>query len=315
MATTVTAQDLVRSPAVSEPVLRRPARSLWSDAWRQFRRHRLAMLGVLVFSTLILLTLVGPFVYRTPTDAIDYAQGLLGPSVAHPFGTDDLGRDLLARALTGGRVSMAVGVVAVLIAITLGTLIGSLAGFFGGQVDGLLMRLTDLFLALPQLPLLLMTIYLFRDLLRKAFGPELGIFLLIVSVIGMLNWMPLARLVRAAFLSLKQKEFIEAARCVGAKNSRLMLVHILPNTLSVVIVAATVGVGQAIITESALSFLGLGFPPDVPTWGRLLYDAQNFLDLGPHWAIFPGLLIFLTVLSINYIGDGMRDALDPRKTH
>jgi len=315
MATTVTAQDLVRSPAVSEPVLRRPARSLWSDAWRQFRRHRLAMLGVLVFSTLILLTLVGPFVYRTPTDAIDYSQGLLGPSVAHPFGTDDLGRDLLARALTGGRVSMAVGVVAVLIAITLGTLIGSLAGFFGGQVDGLLMRLTDLFLALPQLPLLLMTIYLFRDLLRKAFGPELGIFLLIVSVIGMLNWMPLARLVRAAFLSLKQKEFIEAARCVGAKNSRLMLVHILPNTLSVVIVAATVGVGQAIITESALSFLGLGFPPDVPTWGRLLYDAQNFLDLGPHWAIFPGLLIFLTVLSINYIGDGMRDALDPRKTH
>ena len=315
MATTVTAQDLVRSPAVSEPMLRRPARSLWSDAWRQFRRHRLAMLGVLVFSTLIVLTLVGPFVYRTPTDAIDYSQGLVGPSIAHPFGTDDLGRDLLARALIGGRVSMAVGVVAVLIAITLGTFIGSLAGFFGGQVDGLLMRLTDLFLALPQLPLLLMTIYLFRDLLRKAFGPELGIFLLIVSVIGMLNWMPLARLVRAAFLSLKQKEFIEAARCVGAKNSRLMLVHILPNTLSVVIVAATVGVGQAIITESALSFLGLGFPPDVPTWGRLLYDAQNFLDLGPHWAIFPGLLIFLTVLSINYIGDGMRDALDPRKTH
>jgi peptide/nickel transport system permease protein len=315
MATTVTAQDLVRSPAVSEPVLRRPARSLWSDAWRQFRRHRLAMLGVLVFSTLIVLTLVGPLVYRTPTDAIDYSQGLLGPSIAHPFGTDDLGRDLLARALIGGRVSMAVGVVAVLIAITLGTLIGSLAGFFGGQVDGLLMRLTDLFLALPQLPLLLMTIYLFRDLLRKVFGPELGIFLLIVSVIGMLNWMPLARLIRAAFLSLKQKEFIEAARCVGAKNSRLMLVHILPNTLSVVIVAATVGVGQAIITESALSFLGLGFPPDVPTWGRLLYDAQNFLDLGPHWAIFPGLLIFLTVLSINYIGDGMRDALDPRKTH
>jgi peptide/nickel transport system permease protein len=315
MATTVTAQDLVRSPAVSEPVLRRPARSLWSDAWRQFRRHRLAMLGVFVFATLIALTLVGPFIYRTPTDAIDYSQGLLGPSIAHPFGTDDLGRDLLARALIGGRVSMAVGVVAVLIAITLGTLIGAVAGFFGGQVDGLLMRLTDLFLALPQLPLLLMTIYLFRDLLRKVFGPELGIFLLIVSVIGMLNWMPLARLVRAAFLSLKQKEFIEAARCVGAQNSRLMLVHILPNTLSVVIVAATVGVGQAIITESALSFLGLGFPPDVPTWGRLLYDAQNFLDLGPHWAIFPGLLIFLTVLSINYIGDGMRDALDPRKTN
>ncbi len=315
MATTVTAQDLVRSPAVAEPVLRRPARSLWSDAWHQFRRHRLAMLGVVVFLALIALTLLGPLLYHTPTDAIDYSQGLLGPSVDHPFGTDDLGRDLLARALIGGRVSLAVGVVAVLISITFGTLIGSIAGFFGGQVDGLLMRFTDLFLALPALPLLLLTIYLFRDVLRKAFGPEVGIFLLIVAVIGMLNWMPCSRLVRAAFLSIKQKEFIEAARCVGAKDSRLMFSHILPNTLSVIIVAATVNVGQAIITESALSFLGLGFPPDVPTWGRLLYDAQNFLDLAPHWAIFPGLLIFLTVLSINYIGDGMRDALDPRKTH
>ena len=174
--------------------------------------------------------------------------------------------------------------------------------------------MTDLFLALPQLPLLLMVTYLFRDPLRKVFGPEVGIFLLIVGVIGVLNWMPLARLVRAGFLSIKQKEFVEAARCVGASNLRLMAVHILPNTLSAVIVAATVGIGQAIITESALSFLGLGFPPDVPTWGRLLYDAQNYLDLAPYWAIFPGLLIFLTVLSINYIGDGLRDALDPRKT-
>ncbi|HEY3059759.1 MAG TPA: ABC transporter permease [Chloroflexota bacterium] len=314
MATTVSAQELVRGPALAEP-LRRPARSLWSDAWRQFRRHKLALMGIGVFAALLLLTLVGPLVYRTPTDAIDYSQGLLGPSATHPFGTDDLGRDLLARALIGGRVSMAVGVVAVLIAITVGTFVGALAGFFGGQVDGILMRLTDLFLALPSLPLLLMVIYLFRDPLRKAFGPELGIFLLIVLVIGILNWMPLARLVRASFLSLKQKEFVEAARCIGATNGRLMTVHILPNTLSAVIVAATVGVGQAIITESALSFLGLGFPPDVPTWGRMLYDAQNFLDLAPHWAVFPGLLVFLTVLSINYIGDGMRDALDPRKTH
>jgi peptide/nickel transport system permease protein len=209
---------------------------------------------------------------------------------------------------------MAVGVVAVIIAISVGTTIGSVAGFFGGRVDTVLMRLTDLFLALPQLPLLLMVTYLFRDPVRRAFGPEVGIFILIVAVIGLLNWMPLSRLVRAAFLSIKQKEFVEAARCVGASDRRLMANHILPNTLSAVIVAATVGVGQAIITESSLSFLGLGFPPDVPTWGRLLYDAQNYLDLAPHWAIFPGLLIFLTVLSINYIGDGLRDALDPRKT-
>jgi peptide/nickel transport system permease protein len=314
MATTATAQDMIRPAASAEAVLRRPTRSLWSDAWRQFRRHHLAMLAVFVFALLLLATLIGPLVYRTSADTIDYSQGLLGPSLQHPFGTDDLGRDLLARALLGGRVSMAVGVVAVLIAITLGTFIGAVAGFFGGRIDNVLMRITDLFLALPVLPLLLMVTYLFRDPLKKVFGPEVGVFLLIVGVIGALNWMPLARLVRASFLSIKQKEYVEAARCVGASNGRLMLVHILPNTLSSVIVAATVGVGAAIITESALSFLGLGFPPDMPTWGRLLYDAQNFLDLAPHWAIFPGLLIFLTVLSINYIGDGMRDALDPRKT-
>ena len=314
MATTLTAEELVRPAAPAEAVLRRPARSLWSDAFRQFRRHRLAMFGVGTFAFLLLATLIGPFVWTTAGDTIDYGAGLLSPSVQHPFGTDDLGRDLLKRALVGGRVSMAVGVVAVVIAITLGTVVGAVSGFFGGRIDSVLMRLTDLFLALPQLPLLLMVTYLFRDPLRKVLGPELGIFLLIVGVIGALNWMPLARLVRASFLSIKQKEFVEAARCIGASNRRLMATHILPNTLSAVIVAATVGVGQAIITESALSFLGLGFPPDVPTWGRLLYDAQNFLDLAPHWAIFPGLLIFLTVLSINSVGDGLRDALDPRKT-
>jgi peptide/nickel transport system permease protein len=314
MTTTVTAQNVVRLPTLTERALRRPARSLWSDAWRQFRRHHLAMAGVVVFGLLLVMTLIGPVLWRASGETIDYAAGLAAPSLQHPFGTDDLGRDLFARALLGGRVSMAVGVVAVVIAITLGTMVGAVAGFFGGRVDSLLMRLTDLFLALPQLPLLLMVTYLFRDPLRRVFGPEVGIFLLIVGVIGILNWMPLARLVRAGFLSLKQKEFVEAARCVGASNTRLMAVHILPNTLSAVIVAATVGIGQAIITESALSFLGLGFPPDVPTWGRLLYDAQNFLDLAPHWAIFPGMLIFLTVLSINYIGDGLRDALDPRKT-
>jgi peptide/nickel transport system permease protein len=314
MATTITAQEVVRVPAPSEQALRRPARSLWSDAFRQFRRHKLAMFGLVTFIILLLATIFGPLLWTTPGDAIDYSAGLLGPSLAHPFGTDDLGRDLLKRSLVGGRVSMSVGVVAVIIMITLGTAIGAIAGLFGGVLDTVLMRVTDLFLALPQLPVLLMVTYLYRDVMRKAFGPELGIFILTVAVIGVLNWMVLARLIRASFLSIKQKEFVEAARCVGAGNARLVITHILPNTLSAVIVAATIGVGQAIITESALSFLGLGFPPDVPTWGRLLYDSQNFLDLAPHWAIFPGLLIFLTVLSINYIGDGLRDALDPRKT-
>jgi len=315
MATTVTAQEVVRPAAPAADVtLRRPSRSLWSDAWRQFRRHRLAMFGVVVLSLLLIMTVFGPLVYRQSPDAIDYSASLQPPSLQHPFGTDDLGRDLLARAMLGGRVSMSVGVVAVLVALTVGTLIGAVAGFFGGRTDSILMRGTDVFLALPVLPFLLMVTYLFRDPLKKAFGPEFGIFLLIVFVIGLLNWMTLSRLVRASFMSLKHKEFVEAARCTGASNRRLMATHILPNTLSAVIVAATVGVGAAIITESALSFLGVGFPPDMPTWGRLLYDAQNYLDLAPHWAIFPGLLIFLTVLSINYIGDGLRDALDPRKT-
>jgi len=169
-----------------------------------------------------------------------------------------------------------------------------------------------MFLALPQLPLLLLTIYLFRDALNKALGPQMGIFVLVVFIIGLLNWMGTARIVRASFLSLKQKEFVEAANCLGVPRRSIMFRHILPNVLSPIIVSATLAVGAAIILESVLSFLGLGFPPDTPTWGRLLFDAQNFLQLAPHMVIWPGLLIFMTVLSINYMGDGLRDALDPR---
>lgn len=297
----------------AEPVARAP-RSLVSDAIRQFRHHRLAVTGVVVLAVLIVATVFGPLVYRLSPVEMDYGSMLKGPSPAHPFGTDDLGRDLLARVLVGGRVSVAVGVSAMLIAVTVGTIIGSTAGFFGGAVDNVLMRLTDLFLALPSLPLLLLTIYLFRDQLRRYMGPEAGIFLLIVTVIGLLNWMSVARLVRASFLSLKQQEFVQAARVVGASNRRIIVRHILPNVAGPITVAATIGVGSAIIAESSLSFLGLGFPPDVPTWGRLLFDAKNYLELAPHWALVSGSLIFLTVLSINYIGDGLRDALDPRKT-
>jgi len=311
METASTAAD-VRTGAPT--AFRRPARSLWRDAWYQFRRHRLAMAGLTVLAFLTVATLIGPLLWPIPYDRVDYGLSLLGPSPTHPFGTDDLGHDLFARALWGGRVSIAVGLTAVFIAITLGILIGAISGYSGGHVDNVLMRLTDMFLSLPQLPLLLMTIFLFRDTLRETVGPEVGIFILIVLVIGLLNWMPTARLVRAAFLSLKQKEFVEAARTIGASDQRIIWGHILPNVLSPVLVAATVGVGAAIITESALSFLGLGFPPDVPTWGRMLYDAQNYMEIAPHWALFPGLLIFFAVLSINYMGDGMRDALDPRKT-
>jgi peptide/nickel transport system permease protein len=206
-----------------------------------------------------------------------------------------------------------VGLAAMFIAIVFGMLIGALAGFFGGILDSILMRLTDLFLSLPQLPLLLLVVFLFRDRMRQAFGPELGIFLLIVGVIGGLRWMQPARLVRASVLALKEKEFVEAARCVGVPSAGVIVRHIMPNALSPVIVAATLGVGSAILAESSISFLGLGFPPDMPTWGRILSDARDHLDVAPHWALFPGLMIFLAVISINYIGDGLRDALDPRK--
>jgi peptide/nickel transport system permease protein len=305
--------SVATAPAARVVTSSPPRTSLWRDATRRFRRHRLAMVGFTVLLTLVVAVLVGPYVYRVPINEIDFKAKLKGPSRAHPLGTDDLGQDLLARVLYGGRISLAVGVVAMLISITIGTSIGAAAGQLGGAVDHTLMRITDLFLSLPQLPLLLLIVYLFRNTLTKWLGPEAGVFILVVAVIGGLRWMPVARLVRAQFLSLREREFVEAARSLGAPPLRQVVRHILPNALGPVIVAGSLDVAVAIIAESSLSFLGLGFPPDIPTWGRILYDAKDNLDFAPHWAIFPGTAIFLTVLSINYIGDGLRDALDPRK--
>ena len=306
--------------AVSEAVvgavkLRARARStsLWAESWRRFRRHRLALFGATILLVMVVAALVGPMVYRVPIDDIDFKAKLKTPSAAHPMGTDDLGQDVLARMLYGGRISLAVGVVAMLIAISVGTAIGAIAGQLGGLVDDALMRITELFIALPQFPMFLLVIYLFRDPMKRAVGTELGMFILIVGVIGSLRWMPVARLVRAQFLSLREKEFVEAARALGVPAVRQVVRHILPNALGPVIVAASLDVAAAILLESTLSFLGLGFPPDIPTWGRILFDAKDNLDFAPHWALFPGTAIFLTVLSINFIGDGLRDALDPRK--
>ena len=287
--------------------------SLGEEAWRRFRRHRLALGGAAVLLLIFLAVLLGPWLWQVPINEIDFSARLEGPSWRHPLGTDDLGQDLLARMLYGGRISIAVGFAAMLIAIVAGTIVGAVAGMSRGSVDTLLMWLTELFLSLPQLPLLLLIIYLFRDSLKVLVGPEVGIFILIVAVIGGFRWMPVARLVRAQFLSLREKEFVEAARALGATRTRQVVRHILPNSLGPVIVAATIDVAAAIIAESTLSFLGLGFPPDIPTWGRLLYDAKDYLDIASHWALFPGAAIFVVVLSINYIGDGLRDALDPRK--
>ena len=310
------ARDAAAAVAVGRTVpLAAPAPriSLWGETVRRFRRHRLAMAGAAVLLVLGLSVAIGPFVWRVPIDEIDFRAKLQGPSRAHPLGTDDLGQDLLARMLYGGRISLAVGLTAMLIAVTVGTAIGAAAGQLGGGVDHVLMRLTDLFLSLPQLPLLLLVTYLFRDTVRRTLGPEVGMFVLIVLVIGGLRWMPVARLVRAQFLSLREKEFVEAARSLGATPVREVVRHVLPNAVGPVIVAGSLDVAAAIIAESTLSFLGLGFPPDVPTWGRLLFDAKDNLDFASHWALFPGAAIFLTVLSINYVGDGLRDALDPRR--
>ena len=271
------------------------------------------MLSAVILLGLIVAVLIGPWFWKVAINDIDFTARLQRPSFGHPLGTDDLGQDLLARMLYGGRISLAVGLAAMVVAILVGTLVGAVAGMSRGWVGTALMWLTDLFLSLPQLPLLLLVIYLFRDSLKSVFGPEGGVFILIVVVIGGLRWMPVARLVRAQFLSLREKEFVEAARALGASKVRQVVRHILPNALGPVIVAGTIDVAAAILAESTLSFLGLGFPPDIPTWGRILFDAKDYLDFAPHWALFPGAAIFLTVLSINFIGDGLRDALDPRK--
>jgi peptide/nickel transport system permease protein len=283
------------------------------EAWRRYRRHKLAVVSAVLLLALVAAVVFGPYVWRVGINEIDFTARLEGPSFAHPFGTDDLGQDILARMISGGRISLAVGFAAMIVSVLVGTLIGALAGMSRGWVGHFLMWLTDLFLALPQLPLLLLLIYLFRDGLKAAFGPEGGIFILIVVVIGGLRWMPVARLVRAQFLSLREKEFVEAARALGASRARQVIRHILPNALGPVIIAGTIDVAAAIIAESTLSFLGLGFPPDTPTWGRLLFDAKDYLDIAAHWALFPGAAIFIAVVAVNFIGDGLRDALDARR--
>jgi peptide/nickel transport system permease protein len=273
----------------------------------------LAVVSLAVLLLMVALVAFGPLLWSLAINDIDFTARLKHPSMAHPMGTDDLGQDLLARMLYGGRISLAVGLAAMLMAVVVGVTIGAVAGMSRGAVDTALMWLTDLFLSLPQLPLLLLLIYLFRDPLKAVFGPEVGVFILIVLVIGGFRWMPVARLVRAQFFSLREKEYVEAARALGASTTRVVVRHILPNTLGPVIVAGTIDVAAAIIAESTLSFLGLGFPPDIPTWGRILFDSKDYLDIAPHWAMFPGTAIFLAVLTINFIGDGLRDALDPRK--
>jgi peptide/nickel transport system permease protein len=286
-------------------------RSLWGDVWRQFRRHKGAIVGLAVLTIIMFFSFIVPFIWPHEPFTINVPEANQGPTWSHPFGTDTLGRDVFIRTMVGGRISLSVGITAALLGISIGTVVGILAGFFK-WLDGLLMRLTDLFLSLPVLPLLLVLSMLYRETLRDAFGPEMGIFLLVVFIIGITSWMQTARVVRGEVLAIKRQEFVLAAHSIGTRRSNVILRHIFPNVLSPVMVAAALGVAVAIITESALSFLGLGFPSDFPTWGRLLFDAQSFIELAPMRVIWPGALISLTVISVNFIGDGLRDALDPK---
>ena len=288
-------------------------RSQGRAIWDQFRTHKGALFGLIVLCLLVLFVVIGPLVWQP--EKLRVAEALkvrnLGPSWRFPLGTDQLGRDMLYRMMQAGKVSLAVGFIAMMIAIFVGTTIGVLAGYFR-RLDGPLMRLTDMFLALPLVPLLLVMVMLFRDRIAGSLGPETGAFVLIVFAIGITSWMQAARIVRGEVLALREREYVLAARSIGAAPRRIILRHILPNVISPVMVAATLGVAEAIITESVLSFLGLGFPPDFPTWGRLLYDGLQYMQLYPERVLWPGLAISLTVLAVNYIGDGLRDALDPR---
>ena len=292
-------------------ILFSPGSSYWGDVWLQFKKHKGALLGAIIFFGIVISVMLGPLLWPFEPNAIDIRSRNQGPSLLHPFGTDQLGRDTFSRMIAGGRTSITVGLAAMFLALILGTLIGVIAGYFK-KLDGILMRFTDLFLSLPLLPLLLLMMFLFREPLSVSYGPEKGMFILIVFAIGVTSWMPTARIVRGDVLALKQREFVMAARSIGTPDQKIILRHILPNILSPILVSATLGIANAIITESALSFLGLGFPPDFPTWGRLLNDAVDYLQLHPERVMWPGLAISLTVLSINFLGDGLRDALDPR---
>jgi peptide/nickel transport system permease protein len=269
--------------------------------WRQFRQNHLAIAGGVVVVLLGLAALLASVLAPYDPAAYDVKQILLSPSPAHWFGTDQLGRDLLSRMLYGARISMSVGFVSVGIAVVIGTLIGTMAAYYGGRTDELLMRFVDLMLNFPRFFLLLTLIAFLRP----------SIFV-IMAVIGLTGWMGLARLVRSEILSLKEREFVLSARALGARDRRIMFRHILPNALVPVLVSATLGVAGAILAESGLSFLGLGVQPPTPSWGNILIDGKANIEIAWWLSVFPGMAILVTVLAYNLLGEGLRDALDPR---
>src|SRR5438105_9596796 len=268
--------------------------------WRQFRRHKLALVAAAVLGAVTLLVILAPWIAPYAFDTIDPLHARQPPTAQHWMGSDDLGRDLFTRMLFGGRISMAIGIFSALVGTGVGTLLGSLAGYYGKSIDNLIMRITDVAFSIPGLPLLIIL-----SAYAKSAIPVM------ILILGLLSWMSTARIVRGTVLSLRERDFATAARAIGVRDARIILRHILPNAMAPIIVGATLGVGGAIIAESSLSFLGLGVQVPTPSWGNMLQDAQSTMSSKPWLTIFPGMAILITVLSINFLGDGLRDALDP----
>jgi len=293
-----------------------PPLTLWQLTWRRFRRHKMALGGVVIIILLFVYAFGGALLLpESVANYADTSMRLQPPSLEHPFGTDSIGRDVMARTISGGQISLTIGLTAVIIEVLLGILIGAAAGFYGGGLDSVLMRFTEAMLNIPEIFLLIV--------MAKFFGGKIpnleimgrmysGSVIVIVMIIGLTSWMYLARIVRAQFLSLKENEFILAARATGTSNSGIIFRHVMPNSIAPIVVAATLGVANAILAEAYISFLGLGVQPPTATWGNMLDGSLNYLESAPWLWFFPGFLILLTVLSINFLGDGLRDALDPR---
>ncbi|MDZ4765278.1 MAG: ABC transporter permease [Chloroflexota bacterium] len=303
-------------PAPPRESLAQP-RTLTALAWRRFRRHKMAMVGLIMLIVMIVYIVGGSLVYSEAyANFNDTSIRVQAPSAEHLFGTDEIGRDILARTIYGGQISLIIGFLSVLLSITVGTAIGVIAGYYGGVADSVLMRFTEAVLSLPTLLLLLVMAKFFGGRLPnvEVFGRDFsGSVIVIILIIGFTSWTVLARLVRSSFLTLKEQDFVLAARALGATNVQIMIRHILPNAVAPILVAATLGMANAILQEAYISFLGLGVQAPTATWGSMMQGATGAITRGQWWLwFFPGLLIVLTVLSINFLGDGLRDALDPR---
>lgn len=319
MAEVTQSESMLPSPEVTPQVradaLEAPPLTLSRMAWLRFRRHKMALVGVGILIGLIVYCIGGAFIFSEAyANYNDTSIALQPPSREHPFGTDTIGRDILARTIYGGQISLLIGLTAVLLEVTVGVLIGAMAGYFGGWLDNLLMRFTEVILIIPQIFLLLVIAKFFTGSLPNLtiFGREFsGSVVVIVLIIGLTSWPYLARIVRAEFLSLKEHEFLLAARAIGTPTHAMIFRHILPNSMAPIIVSATLGVATAITLEAYISFLGLGVQPPTATWGNMLEGAYSYIETAYWLWLFPGLLILLTVLAINFVGDGLRDALDP----